>query len=62
MKTINEIFEDTCYNMVCTYIVRCMNEEEIYTRETKGTLLRHWGLEEAIVQWINTREIIINIQ
>lgn len=62
MKTVNEIFKDTRYNMYCTYIVRCMGDEEIFTRETKSKLTRIWGLEEATIQAINTRELIINIQ
>lgn len=59
--TVERIFEDSRYNMACTYIVRCMGEDEIYTRETKNKLFRDWGKEEATVDFLNTRELVINI-
>lgn len=61
-NTVRHIFTDSRYDMACTYIVRYMDVTEIYTRETKYKLIRDWGLEEAIVYFLNTREIIINIQ
>lgn len=60
-NTVANIMKDTRYNMACTYIVNCMGETEIFTRETKDKMIRHWGLEEANVYFINTRELMINI-
>lgn len=60
-NTVEKIFEDTRYNMACTYIVNCMGETEIFTRETKSKLLRVWGKEEAKVYFLNTREVVINV-
>lgn len=62
MMTIQNIFKDDRYNMACTYIVNCMGETEIFTRETKNNLFRIWGKEEATVRFLNTREVIINVQ
>ena len=60
--TVKETFKDNRYNMACTYIVNCMGETEIFTRENKNDMIRIWGLEEATVHFLNTREVIINIQ
>lgn len=62
MNTIQNIFEDTRYNTACTYIVNCMGETEIFTRETKDKMFRIWGKEEAVVRFLNTREVVINVQ
>lgn len=59
MATIQKIFEDTRYNTACTYIVNCMGTSEIFTDKAK--MLRNWGLEEATVYFLNTREVMINI-
>lgn len=59
MKTINEILKDNRYNIACTFIVNCMGETEIFTRETKSKMLRIWGLEEASVRFLNTKEVEI---
>lgn len=61
-NTVNEIMKDTRYNMACTYIVRCMGETEVFTRETKDKLFRLWGYDEAIVRFLNTRELEIIIK
>jgi hypothetical protein len=60
-NTVEKIFEDTRYNMACTYIVNCMGVTDIFTRETKSKLLRVWGKEEARVHFLNTREVVINV-
>lgn len=62
MASIEKIFEDSRYNMACTYIVNCMGVTEIYTRETKEKLFRDWGKEEANAYFLNTRELVINVQ
>lgn len=60
MMTIEKIFEDTRYNKACTYIVDCMGTREIFTDKFK--MLLNWGLEEAAVYFLNTREVMINVQ
>ena len=60
-NTLETIFADTRYNMACTYIVNCMGITEIYTRETKDKMFKMWGKEEAVVHFLNTRELVINI-
>lgn len=60
-NTVEKIFEDTRYNMACTYIVNCMGVTDIFTRETKDKLFRVWGKEEATVYFLNTREVVVNI-
>ena len=60
--TIKNISNDIRYNMACAYIVNCMGETEVFTRETKQKMIRIWGEEEAIVYFLNTREISINVQ
>lgn len=60
-NTVQKIMKDDRYNMACTYIVKCMGETEIFTREQKNSLIRVWGLEEANAYFLNTREVIINI-
>ena len=60
--TIKNIFEDSRYNMARTYIVNCMGETDVFARETKQKMIRIWGEEEAIVYFLNTREIVINVQ
>lgn len=59
-NTVSRIFTDSRYNMARTYIVRCMGAEEVFT--DKSNLLRNWGKEEATAYFLNTREVIINIQ
>ena len=61
MKTVNEIMKDRRYDMACTYIVRYMDVTEVFTRETKDKLFKMWGLEEATVRFLNTRELEIII-
>lgn len=58
--TLNKIFEDTRYNMACTYLVYCMGTMEVFTDKTK--LMNNWGEEEATVLFLNTRELQIVIQ
>lgn len=60
-NTIKEILKDSRYNMACTYIVNCLGETEVFTRDTKKDLIRIWGLEEASVYFLNTREVMINV-
>ena len=60
-NTLKTIFADTRYNMACTYIVNCMGITEIYTRETKDKMFRMWGEETATVRFLNTKELVINI-
>jgi len=60
-NTIANILKDSRYNMACTYIVNCLGITEIYTRETKDKMIRHWGLEEANVYFLNTREVMVNV-
>lgn len=62
MMTVSKIFEDSRYEMACTYIVNCLGETECFTRETKRDLFRIWGEEECTVRFLNTRELQINIQ
>lgn len=61
-NTVENIFKDSRYDMACTYIVNCLGVTEVYTRETKRNLFRDWGKEEATVRFLNTREVVINIQ
>lgn len=61
MNTVQEMLKDDRYDMACTYIVNCMGETEIFSREQKSKLIRIWGLEEANAYFLNTREVIINI-
>lgn len=60
-NTVGKSFEDPRFNMACTYIVNCMNETEVFTREYKAKMIRIWGKEEATVRFLNTREVVINI-
>ena len=60
-NTVANILKDTRYDRTCTFIVNCMGETEVYIREHKDMLIRHWGLEEATVYFLNTREVMINI-
>lgn len=59
MMTIENIFEDTRYNMACTYIVNCMGTTEVFTDKFK--MLQNWGKEEATAYFLNTREVVINV-
>ena len=61
MTSVEKILEDSRYNKVVTYIVNCLGVTEIYTKETRGKLLRDWGKEDANVFFLNTRELVINI-
>lgn len=61
-NALENILKDNRYNMACTFIVNCMGETEVYTRENKDKMLRHWSKEEATVRFLNTREVVINIQ
>lgn len=60
-NTMESIMKDTRYEMACTYIVNCLGTTEIYTRESKGKMIREWGKEEANIFFLNTREVMINI-
>lgn len=57
---LRKIFEDKRYNMACTYIVYCMGTTEVFTDKTR--LMNNWGEEEAVVRFLNTRELEIFIQ
>ena len=57
---VKKFFEDTRYNMACTYLVYCMETMEVFTDKTK--LMNNWGEEEAVVRFLNTRELQIVIQ
>lgn len=59
-NTVERICTDSRYNRACTYIVRCMDVTEIYTDKFK--LVMDWGKEEANAYFLNTREVIFNIQ
>ena len=61
MTSVEKILEDNRYNMAITYIVNCLGVTEIYTKETREKLLRHWGKEDASVFFLNTRELVVNI-
>ena len=60
-NTVAIILQDSRYDRACTFIVKCMGTTEVYIREHKDLLLRHWGLEEANVYFLNTREVMIDI-
>lgn len=60
-NTVAMILNDSRYDRACTFIVNCMGTTEAYIREHKDMLIRHWGLEEATVYFLNTREVMINI-
>lgn len=57
---VKEIFSDTRYKMATTYLVYCMGTMEVFTDKTK--LVNNWGEEEAVVRFLNTRELQIVIQ
>lgn len=62
-STINDILKDDRTNKANTYIVHCAGyTDEIYTREERDKLQRLWGHDLASYYFLNTREILFNIQ
>lgn len=62
-NTVAYILNDSRYDRACTYIVRCMGETEIYTRENVDKMIRDWGKEEATIRFraVNSNEVVISI-
>ena len=62
-NTVANIMKDSRYNMACAYIIRCIGETEIYTRENVYKMIRDWGEEEATIRFraVNSNEVVITI-